>query len=79
MDVYLVHRSLKLVQKMSTHRDVQEITLYPNKYIEKKRIVYDIDHDVFSVSNSLTTANITVIFLTIVIMKSVKKFPVLLF
>jgi len=64
---------------MSTHRDVHEITLYPNKYIEKKRTVYDIDHDVFSVSKSVTTANITVIFLTIVIMKSVKKFPVLLF
>jgi len=63
---------------MSTNRDVQDITLYPNKYMEKKRIVCDIDHNVFSANNSITPANITVIFLTIGIMKSVKKFPFLL-
>lgn len=44
----------------------------------EKRIVCGIDHDVFSVNNNVTTANITVIFLTIVIMKIVKNFPVLL-
>jgi hypothetical protein len=63
---------------MSTHRDVHEITLYKKIY-RGKRIVYDIDHDVFSVNNSVTTTNITVILLTVVIIKSVNKFSVLLF
>ena len=53
MDVHLVHWSLKPVQNEYTQRCSRNHSISKQIYGEKG-IVYDIDHAVFSVNNSVT-------------------------